>query len=471
MFLCIVMALAGSLSAGYCRAADSSKTVSDMLNKLAKGDKDKNELDTKLKSIALRYPQYFFPSLKDKTPEVRILACQYLGRANKREAVPHLAELFNDQTANVVTAAGDALIAIEHNDVRDKMVRLLKSKDAASRRGAARVLMFRYTTKMRPDLEEALSDEDRIVKMHVCQALGKLADPKSIPVLINVLKDEDNMVRANAISALASIGQMSVQPLLDAAAKEDDWKKRGYYCEALIRIGRPAALKLIDALGSRNVNLSRVAAEALAKIQGPEVEEILIRSLSSRNSELRRAAAAVLQERPSVNAGKALIRLFSDSSIAVRNAAVSALAALGKQSIELVLPKLESNDKKVLEAVMAVLMKINKESIPTLIKLLTHDKVIVRDYAANILAKTGAPALKDIAALLGDKEKAIRLLAIAIMGRFTDGSSIATLIELLGDKEYVIQEAARNALKNISGKDFGLDKEKWDEWNKSRTAK
>ncbi|MFH1550525.1 MAG: prolyl oligopeptidase family serine peptidase [Planctomycetota bacterium] len=65
-----------------------------------------------------------------------------------------------------------------------------------------------------------------------------------------------------------------------------------------------------------------------------------------------------------------------------------------------------------------------------------------------------------------DKDATTRQVAARYLARLADEDSAKLLISLLGDKTESVKENALESLKAISGKDFGFDAGKWEEWLK-----
>jgi len=72
-------------------------------------------------------------------------------------------------------------------------------------------------------------------------------------------------------------------------------------------------------------------------------------------------------------------------------------------------------------------------------------------------------------AILGLKQKspALRLGAVKTLGARGDRRAVEPLIEILGDDNEQVREAAAEALKSITGQDFGGDAAKWKDWLKN----
>jgi HEAT repeat protein len=139
-----------------------------------------------------------------------------------------------------------------------------------------------------PALVSALErDKQASVRGAAAVALGQIGDPAAVPVLARKLseripgtgllsrvtrgrREEDEFVRRAAAAALGQIGDRAAVPaLIDALSKErteDDVRREA--ARALGLIGDPAALPALRAaLSARDPHLSRIAFEALRKLE------------------------------------------------------------------------------------------------------------------------------------------------------------------------------------------------------------
>ncbi len=89
----------------------------------------------------------------------------------------------------------------------------------------------------------------------------------------------------------------------------------------------------------------------------------------------------------------------------------------------------------------------------------------VRENAAKTLGLIKDPqAVEPLIDTLQDSEIFVRQSAAVALGEMKDFRAIGPLILALKDDIYVVRYSASEALKEITGKDFGLDLEKWQKW-------
>jgi HEAT repeats len=141
--------------------------------------------------------------------------------------------------------------------------------------------------------------------------------------------------------------------------------------------------------------------------------------------------------------------------------------------------KLRSNDPAVrYQAVSALSTNENHASILLLIDALSDTNRGIRIEAAETLGKWKAKeATGSLIRALGDSEMWVRAQAAAALGEIRAEAAVKPLIDLIDRVGRAAPQApvsttsygqdaraAAFALKQITGKDFGLDMQKWNTW-------
>ncbi|HUP65013.1 MAG TPA: HEAT repeat domain-containing protein [Thermoanaerobaculia bacterium] len=189
--------------------------------------------------------------------------------------------------------------------------------------------------------QDSGSDDPR-VRRYLAMVLGKLGDPRAVPVLTRALDDPDPETRLYAVLALAEIGDSRAAPRIqDILQRSDDAALRKSAAYALGRLGaREAIPSLRSALQDPVADVRFNAALALASLEDPsglgtlrrmvdrselaaipeiredQIEEIMIQAIPAYR------ALAPEEARPPLTA-----LAGSDPSLRVRAAARAALAA------------------------------------------------------------------------------------------------------------------------------------------------
>ncbi|MDK1031541.1 MAG: HEAT repeat domain-containing protein, partial [Planctomycetia bacterium] len=132
-------------------------------------------------------------------------------------------------------------------------------------------------------LIEYLEDKNDLIRMRAlaAQSLGRIGNPKAVPVLVNELRDEQMTghaarVRVKAAGALVAIvkeneesAKLVIGPLVEVARGERDLSVRRAAMSALVDLRAPEATPLlVDALKDKSVAVRRAVAGALSVSTG-----------------------------------------------------------------------------------------------------------------------------------------------------------------------------------------------------------
>jgi hypothetical protein len=209
--------------------------------------------------------------------------------------------------------------------------------------------------------------------------------------------------------------------------------------------------------------------DGLAQLWGIEV---LVQALGDGKWLLREAAAQVLGHMASeaVEAVPALIEALGDGEGAVRMAAAEALEKIGSDSVPALIQALRDDDWHVRYEAAGALGKFGSEEgvVPALIEALKDKDERVRRIAAEALGEIGpeegvVPAL---AQALGDGAWDVRYAAAQALRDIGPEATeaVPALIQALGDRTEVVRSEAAEALESITGRHFGQDADRWQQW-------
>jgi HEAT repeat protein len=249
--------------------------------------------------------------------------------------------------------------------------------------------------------------------------LGKIGDPKAVPVLIAALEDEDSSVRWSAIGALKAFGHKAKAAVSILAQAVNGDESNGWYAAG--------AVGAIDAEG--------VSTSAL------------IEALGNKSPVLRRFAAMGLSGigRKAISAEPALHHGLQDSDLSARIAAAGAYWSVTGEADEAVsvlrsaLQAAENWTERMRAAsALGEIGPAAKDAVPDLIACLPSNVDYVVAYAAEALGKIGpeaASAVPPLVAKLGDEDDYVRVCAARALWRI-DGSE-----QCLG----VLEDAIKNS--------------------------
>lgn len=252
---------------------------------------------------------------------------------------------------------------------------------------------------------------------------------KRVQEHIDHLSDPDRQVREKAGQELVALGHRSVPPLLARARAGSDTLQ---YISAQIlgQIGDQRAIPFLRQLGRHdNQHIRREAILALGMMETPILIDTLARVLASDpDTSVRRAATWSLGNLRDTLAVPSLIAALDDSSALVRQHILTSLNRLWTADAS---PR-------------AVVAALKEDSDPT-----------VRYIAAQILGNhLWHPETEALIAALEDGNVWVRTEAVTALGKIGGDRAIAALEELLRRRDGPDQDAARQALRDLTGRDY-----------------
>lgn len=408
--------------------------------------------DALLSLAELKDPRAFTPlcALMQETNVItKVRAATLLGGYRQPESVDLLLKTLDDPDRRVQTAAIRALGQTADTRAVDPLLALLRSNHADVRGTAADSLGSfsdpRIADALLPLLQDgAGTDPATTVCGFAAQSLGKLHEARAVPALVSLfLSDDNTTIVSITTDALAQIGQPAVQPLLDAM-KDAQPGTRTRAIALLEQIGDPAALTQVRGyLNDPNQYVQAAAISALGSFHDAESIPAMLRALEDKHSSVRIAAAGALGKLREQLAVPVFIARLRTLTIArkddrERSACIDALGAIG--------------DATAVDA----LLPFVKEDI------YTEFRGTILRALGNIGDPKPLPAILDL--LTTEVDPAVRVEAAKALGRFKDQRAIPILLTMLKDETPAPRTAAANALKSITGQDFGTDVVKWHAW-------
>jgi HEAT repeat protein len=209
---------------------------------------------------------------------------------------------------------------------------------------------------------------------------------------------------------------------------------------------------------------AKLATEALHKIGKPTVKPLIEALLNDPEPAIRQYSAITLQLIKSQDTFSALISALKDKDRGVVEAAAKALALLkNPRALETLLSLMkEYNEKKW--GGIAYLLGIlgDKRAVDPLIAELKGGDALGAADALGMLRDR--KAVTPLIGLLSNDSQPIRCRVAESLGNIGDESAVDPLINLLKDKDDAVRDYAQKALREITGKRFGEDYEKWRQW-------
>ncbi len=240
-------------------------------------------------------------------------------------------------------------------------------------------------------------------------------------------------------------------------ASSGDPAERLHAMERLVKLGPDAVPVLKQLLEHQDPVVRSVAlmgAGRLGTVAAPLVPLIRQQLRQREDARLRHEAIVALarvapREFPTF---PEVVAAFEDSDGAVRESAVRGLAGGGKRSVPLLIRALDSEDRQMQAAGLHTAARLGEaaaEAVPSIVRLTSTDRPLLRLTAYCALGKVGAPAEKPLLAMLCDRNDLSRRLGaavgLALAGPHTQ-NAVQQLIKALGDENGSVALAAGLAL-------------------------
>ncbi len=231
-------------------------------------------------------------ALKDEDWALREDAATLLGEFRDPRAVGPLIDALRDEDRAVRDAATSALRKIGPPIV-PSVLAILKDPNGNVQEIAVGLLKDLPDAQCVDPLIGCLTSQNWVVRMHAAKGLGPIGETRAVSHLVPLLMDTVKAVRADATDALARIGRPAVASLL-AALQHEEWILRLHACEALGKIGAEDAVEpLCQAmLHDRDTAVRQDAAKALGGIGSPKALDALV--LALKNVDVRPYAVEAL---------------------------------------------------------------------------------------------------------------------------------------------------------------------------------
>jgi len=371
-------------------------------------------------------------ALGDEDEDTRMMAAMGLGRKKNERAVDVLLEAFDRAFPATAYALGET-----------------RSPRAVDR------------------LISRLEDPHAIV---VIQALAKIGDRRAVEPLIPLLKARENwQIAYHAAMALGALKDpRAVEPLIGLLADPQTGYARTGAAWALGEIGdAQAALPLIAALKDKEAPVRQAAALALGRIKDPRAVESLLAAMKAggrylSDEKARQAAVQALGEIGDARAVAPLVTLLKDRKI--RGAVAEALGKLGDPRAVRPLIECLKDENRWCDSPIALALKriAAPDTVERLVRALDSRDVNWQRGATVALGAVGA--VEPLTEALKKPDAEVRRLAAVVLMHLKDPRTLNALIDALKDESEAVRLYAAEALKAITGQDFGQDHARWAAW-------
>jgi HEAT repeat protein len=233
--------------------------------------------------------------VEDRSPMVRALAAEAVGKAGLTELIPVLARMINDENSEVrhrATAALVKLAAVSRESVSGSAIHLSESDNPDCRLQAVRLFgALRETSHLR----SLSKDEDFLVRREAIATLGELRSPDTAGILFLALADEEADVRLAAATALGWSGFSDDSGYLLLALEDSSQRVQAAVIKSLGQRREPSSFERIEQFATSSSGMLKIASlNALTQIDPGRAAGILCKASGDPDAEVARVAAHLL---------------------------------------------------------------------------------------------------------------------------------------------------------------------------------
>ncbi len=258
-----------------------------------------------------------------------VSAARVLAKLDDMEAARALVDALCSRDDFVVAAVTRSLIGVRNTSLLDALVRALQQGNVRMRQAAADALGWMADKRSVEVLVSALGDEDWKVCANAVIALGRLNDRRAVTPLVALISGSNPAMRLVAAGVLGRLGDRRATAPLVGLLDDGDILVRSAGAEALGALGDPrAANPLARALEREWEDRTRMAMmTALVQLKDNRALEPLLQVLERKRGTLeqRPKAAELLGQLGDPRAIWPLATALVDSEPQVRRAAAAAL--------------------------------------------------------------------------------------------------------------------------------------------------
>ena len=195
----------------------------------------------------------------------------------KVQAAPQLLPLVASQEPRTRNLAADVLAQLAVPEVREDLIKMVRSKKVPDLRQAVMLCMTLYDESVRKLLLDLLKDNDVVVRKLAVEQLWRAADPETFAALRSTAtRDADMHVRMDATQAMVGVGDPKAIELLRKMAIVNNQEERLAVLTTLGRVDDESGIpSLYQQLGDPSDEVFRVANNSIRRLtlhSGPRRE-------------------------------------------------------------------------------------------------------------------------------------------------------------------------------------------------------
>jgi len=302
----------------------------------------------------------------------------------------------------------------------------------------------------------ALGDERPVLRGNAACVLGWISDVRAAGPVSALVKDADPYVRVCAATALGGIADPAALDGLIAALADEDEDTR---MTAAMGLGQKKNERAVDALLEAFDRVFPATAYALGETRSPRAVDWLIPRLEDPHTIVVIQALGEIGEARAVSP---LLTLLKDRQ--VRSAVAEALGKLGDPRAVGPLIECLKDENRWCDGPIALALKriAAPDTVERLVRALDSRDVNRQRGATVALGAVGA--VEPLTEALRKPDAEVRRLAAILLMHLKDPETTDPLIDALQDESEAVRLYAAEALKAITGQDFGQDHARWAAW-------
>jgi HEAT repeat protein len=392
-------------------------------------------------------------ALGDSDLEVLKAAVMALKRVEEERVVAALAPLLRHGDAGVRAFAGQVLASKGWSPpTREEEAWFLVARNQFSR--AADL----GTAAVAP-LQTVLDSDMYSLCVGATQALGKISDPRVVPLLTRALKSPDAAVCVAAVDALSKVGSPKSVEAIMAMLRHGNGHVRAAALDALGTLRLPEAVDSIARLLKDPLwDVRRAAADVLGRCHEPRVLDPLLAQMSDEDPDVREAVVMAIANLGDRRAIEPLVLALADSASGVRRLAAAALARIdhqwtlsqearsGSSRLAAVWSDLDADVRFFLDRMLGNLASAKPAGAP--------------DTASSEQEQPSPERRRKLSvtlflSLLSDTDRDLRQAAAQALGEIGESRAVSGLIRALADPDPFVRSAVEQSLRLLDAPNSG----------------
>ena len=364
----------------------------------------------------------------------------------------------------------DALETLHDPTVAGAARPLIDGRQGSGVAGRAMLLAARLDDRAAvPAIIQQLGGRGLVGRKAAVEALSLLRDPAAVKPLQTVLADPDPLLRTLAVRALAAYCKPELRDSFTKLFTDPDAVVRAEAATALGQCGNADAVPtLVTALQDADPGVRNAAADALGQYGPAGVVRVKALLAAATPPDVRAAAVRALGASGQAGTAPEVTAALKNPDPVVRAAAASALPRLGQAAVPGVQALLADQDSDVRARAAEALGRMQAPVAPALAAAIKDPAPEVRRWAVWALGECpGEVPAPPVLAALDDPDLAVRCEALRVTGARHFTAAALLLAQRINSSVPEENDAVLAALRALSDKDFGADREQWLQWARS----